>query len=91
MLGLLRCRQHFFDYSYPHSLVYEGGIEGEGMVKELRPLCTNAVRAGWPLNLMNAYNRKNIVESLSSGFESVPTVGLRTSNQHDANGKRYLA
>jgi hypothetical protein len=31
------------------------------------------------------------VESLSSGFESVPTVGLRTSNQHDANGKRYLS
>ncbi len=28
MLGLLRCRQHFLDYSYPHSL-YEGGIEGK--------------------------------------------------------------
>jgi hypothetical protein len=49
------------------------------------------VRAGWPLNLMNAYNRKNIVERTSSGFESVPTVGLQTSNQHDANGKRYLS
>jgi hypothetical protein len=45
MLGQPRCRQHFLDYSYPHSL-YEGGIEGEGMVKELRPLCPNAVRAG---------------------------------------------
>ena len=61
------------------------------MVKELRPLCSNAVRAGWPLNLMNAYNQKNIVESLSSGFESVPTVGQRTLHQHDANGKRYLS
>jgi hypothetical protein len=50
------------------------------MVKELRPLCPNVVRAGWPLNLMKAYNRKNIVESLSSGFESVPTVGQRTSH-----------
>jgi hypothetical protein len=69
MLGLLRCRQHFLDYCYPHSL-YEGGIEGEGMVKELRPLCPNAVRAGWPLNLMNAYNQKNISESLSSGFDA---------------------
>jgi hypothetical protein len=34
MMGLLRYRQHFVDYTYPHSL-YEGGIEGEGMVKEL--------------------------------------------------------
>ena len=42
MLGLLRCRQHYKDYAYLHSL-YEGGIEGEGMVKELRPLCPNAV------------------------------------------------
>jgi hypothetical protein len=25
MLGLLRCRQHFLDYSYPHSL-YEGCV-----------------------------------------------------------------
>jgi hypothetical protein len=33
------------DYTYLHSL-YEGGIEGEGMVKELRPLCPNAVRKG---------------------------------------------
>jgi hypothetical protein len=90
MLGLLRCRQHFLDYSYPHSL-YERGIEGEGMVKELPPLCPNAVRAGWQLNLMNPYNRKNIVESLSSGIESVPTVGLPTSHQLDANGKRYLS
>jgi hypothetical protein len=90
MLGVLRCRQHFLAYRYPHSL-YEGGIEGEGMVKELRPLCLNAVHAGWPLNLMKAYNRKDIVESLSSGFESIPTVGLGTSHQHDANGKRYLS
>jgi hypothetical protein len=45
MMGLLRCRQHFVDYTYLHSL-YEGGIEGEGMVKELRPLCPNAVRKG---------------------------------------------
>ena len=29
LLGLLRCRQHFLDYTYLHSL-YEGGIEGEG-------------------------------------------------------------
>jgi hypothetical protein len=44
-MRMLRCRQHFVDYTYPHSL-YKGGIEGEGMVKELRPLCPNAVRKG---------------------------------------------
>jgi hypothetical protein len=69
MMGLLRCRQHFIDYTYPH-LLYEGGIEGEGMVKELWPLCPNAVRNGWPLNMMNAYNRQNILSSLTSGFQN---------------------
>jgi hypothetical protein len=88
MLGLLRCHQHFLDYSYPHSL-YEGGIEGEGMVKELRPLCPNAVRAGWPLNLMNAYNRQNILGSLNSGFESQSSLATPTAAQHDANGRLY--
>ena len=55
MLGLLRCWQHFLDYTYLRSL-YEGGIEGEGMVKDLHPLCPDAIRSGWPLNLMNGYN-----------------------------------
>jgi hypothetical protein len=89
MMGLLRCRfQHFVDYTYPH-LLYEGGIEGDGMVKELRPLCPNAVRKGWPCNLMNAYNRQNILASLTSGFESYPMCSLPTDGQHTANGKRY--
>jgi hypothetical protein len=88
MLGLLRCRQHFLDYTYPHSL-YEGGIEGEGMVKELRSLCPNAVRAGWPINLMNAYNRQNILGSLSGGFESRSTGESTAAAQHDANGSLY--
>jgi hypothetical protein len=89
MMGLLRCRfQHFVDYTYPHSL-YKGGIEGDGMVKELRPLCPNAVRKGWPCNLMNAYNRQNILASLTSGFESYPRCSLPTDGQHTANGKQY--
>jgi hypothetical protein len=88
MMGLLRCRQHFVDYTYPHSL-YKGGIEGKGMVKELRPLCPNAVWKGWPCNLMNAYNRQNILASLTSGFESYPSCSLPTDGQHRANGKRY--
>ena len=88
MMGLIRCCQHFVDYAYPHSL-YEGGIEGEGMVKELRPLCPNAVRKGWPCNLMKAYNRQNILASLTCGFESYPRCSLPTDGQHRANGKRY--
>jgi hypothetical protein len=89
MMGLLRCRQHFVDfYTYPHSL-YEGGIEGKGMVKELRPLCPNTVRKGWPCNLMNAYNQQNILASLTSGFESYPRCSLPTDGQHRANGKQY--
>jgi hypothetical protein len=88
MMGLVRCRQHFVDYTYPHSL-YEGGIEGEGMVKDLRPLCSNAVKSGWPLNLMNAYNRQNILKSLTVGFESTPSISSPLDGQHEANGKRY--
>jgi hypothetical protein len=76
------------DYTYPHSL-YEGGLEGEGMVKELRPLCPNAARKGWPCNLMNAYNRQNILASLTSGFELYPRCSLPTDGQHRANGKQY--
>ncbi len=73
---------------YPHSL-YEGGIEGEGMVRELGPLCPNTVRAGWPVNLMNAYNKQNTLASLTSGFQSLTHVDEATAGQHKANGKRY--
>jgi hypothetical protein len=89
MIGLLRSWQHFADYTSPH-LLYKGGIEGEGMVKELRHLCPNVVLAGWPLNLMNAYNRQNILASLTSGFQSCSSRDLPTDGQHhQANGKRY--
>jgi hypothetical protein len=88
LLGLLRCHKHFTDYTLPHSL-YEGGIEGEGMVKMLRPLCPNAVRAGWPLCLMDAYNRQNILSSLTSGFETSNTASSPCSYQHDSNVKKY--
>ena len=90
MPGLLQCRQHFVDYTYPHPL-YKGGIEGEGMVKDLRPLCPNAVRAGWPLNLMNAYYRQNMLSSLRDGFDSTPPTSSPADGQHQANGKRYLS
>jgi hypothetical protein len=74
---------------YPHSL-YEGGIEGEcSIVKEFCPFCPNAVRAGWPLNLMNAYNRQSILSSLTNGFQSCSSSGLLTDGQYQANDKRY--
>jgi hypothetical protein len=88
MMGSFRCCQHFVVYTYPHSS-YEGSIEGKGIVKGLRPLCPKAVRAGWPLHLINAYNRQNILTSLPSGFESCSTRSLPTAVQHQANGKRY--
>jgi hypothetical protein len=86
LLGLLRCRQHFIDYTHVHSL-YEGGIEGEGMVKELRPLCPDAVKSKWPLNLMNAFNRQNILATLTTDHNTskLPTTRVR----HNANCKRY--
>ena len=59
------------------------------MVKELRPLCPDAVRSGWSTNLLNSYNRQNTLESLRNGFQSPSHVDLPTANQHDANGKWY--
>ena len=87
ILGLLRCRRHFMDYTYLHSL-YEGNIEGEGMVKELRPLCPNAVKSKWPLNLMNTYNRQNMLACLA---KSIPSSSLvpPTSLAWNANCRRY--
>jgi hypothetical protein len=38
---------------------------------------------------MNAYNRQNLLASLTSGFESYPSCSLPTDGQHRANGKRY--
>jgi hypothetical protein len=59
------------------------------MVKELRPLCPNAVQAGWPVNLMKVYNRQNSLASLTSGFQSLTHLYAPTAWQHEANGKRY--
>lgn len=87
ILGLLRCRQHFIDYQYIHSL-YEGGIEGEGMVKELRPLCPNAVKSRWALNLMNAYNRQNILNKFAASLP-VSESPMPSVKPHDPNCKRY--
>jgi hypothetical protein len=55
------------------------------MVKELRPLCPNAVKSRWALNLMNAYNRQNILTSLAT---SLPDSKVRNV-PHNANCKRY--
>jgi hypothetical protein len=91
ILGLLRCRQHFVDYTRVHSL-YEGGIVGEGMVKELRPLCPNAVRAGWPRNLMEAYNRQNMLHGLTMGFQKPLEMDTAPHvSRLDPNCKRYVS
>ncbi len=42
-------------------------------------------------NLMNAYNRQNILASLTSGFESYPSYSLPADGQHRADGKQYSA
>jgi hypothetical protein len=90
LLGLLRCRQHFIDFTCLHSL-YEGGIEGEGMVKELRPLCPNAVKSQWSLNLMNAYNRQTILASMTQGFEISDSSVPSAPAEHNRNCRRYAS
>jgi hypothetical protein len=85
MMGLLQCRQHFVDYT---TLILYTRVALKAR-EWLRELCPNGVRKGWPCNLMNAYNRQNILASLTSGFESYPSCSSPADGQHRANGKRY--
>ena len=46
--------------------IHEGGIEGEGMVKELRPLLPNNLRKDFAVNLIKKIYNKNGIETFLS-------------------------
>ena len=79
-VGLLRCCEHFRRYRHVGNL-YEGGLEGEGIVKILRALTSRGVTPGWPINLLTKYGRTEALNCLmgyleTSSNESTPTSAV---------------
>ena len=52
--------QHFVLFRHVRSL-YEGHINGEGMVRVLRPLCPRGVKTGWSIQLLKRFYRQQIL------------------------------
>ena len=67
-LGLLRTCESFERFNHVRNL-YEGGILGEGMVKQLRPLVSKKVHGKWATNLLLAYYRHSSLDTLIAAVE----------------------
>jgi hypothetical protein len=67
-LGLLRASESFERFNHVRNL-YEGGILGEGMVKQLRPLVSKKVHGKWATNLLVAYYRHSTLDTLILAVE----------------------
>jgi hypothetical protein len=63
LLGLLRVPEHFIRHRHLRNQ-YEGGRIGEGMVKELRQICPNAIRDGWSRNMIKNFYRDQSLDGL---------------------------
>ena len=62
-LGLLRVCESFSNFKHVRNL-YEGGVIGEGVVKELRPLVAKGVHNKWATNLLLSYYRHLSIDLL---------------------------
>lgn len=72
MLGLLRVPDHFMNFTYFRNL-YEGGNIGEGMVKQLRKLCSHGVKKGWSKNMIqNYYLRRSLSAICTFAYAGSP-------------------
>ncbi len=67
-LGLLRVCESFLQFKHVRNL-YEGGVIGEGVVKELRPLVAKGVHGRWATNLLLAHYRKFTLDILIEAAE----------------------
>jgi hypothetical protein len=75
-LGLLRVCESFELYRHARNL-YEGGVIGEGIVKELRPLTASGVHGKWATNLLVKYYRQLTLHMLIAATE-----GSGSSRKH---------
>jgi hypothetical protein len=67
-LGLLRVCDSFVQFRHVRNL-YEGGVIGEGIVKELRPLVAKGVHDKWSTNLLLSHYRNCTLDCLISALE----------------------
>jgi hypothetical protein len=68
-LGLLRVCESFVPFRHVRNL-YEGGIIGEGIVKELRPLVAKGVHCRWATNLLLAHYRQQTLDILIDSLDN---------------------
>jgi hypothetical protein len=69
-LSLLRICESFARFNQVRNL-YEGGIIGEGMVKQLRPLVGKGVHGKWATNLLLAYYRHSTLDMIIEAAEEM--------------------
>jgi hypothetical protein len=67
-LGLLRVCESFEFYRHARNL-YEGGVIGEGIVKQLRPLTASGVHQKWATNLLLKHYRQLTLDMLIAASE----------------------
>jgi hypothetical protein len=67
-LGLLRICESFELFRHARNL-YEGGVIGEGIVKQLRPLTASGMHWKWATNLLLKYYRQLTLDMLIAASE----------------------
>jgi hypothetical protein len=68
-MGLLRVCESFVPFNHVRNL-YEGGVIGEGVVKDLRPLVAKGVHKKWSTNLLLAHYRRRTLDMLIDAAEA---------------------
>jgi hypothetical protein len=69
-LGLLRICESFEPFQHARNL-YEGGVIGEGIVKQLRPLTAAGMHQKWATNLLLRYYRQQSLDMLIAAAEGI--------------------
>ena len=78
-LGLLRVCESFSDFQHVRNL-YEGGVIGEGVVKELRPLVAKGIHVNWATNLLLSHYRHLTIDMLIEVTKETTQTSLLVSN-----------
>jgi hypothetical protein len=84
-LGLLRICESFEFFRHARNL-YEGGVIGEGIVKQLRPLTASGVHKKWATNLLLKYYRQLTLDMLIAASD-----GSSTTRKHCPLGENVEA
>jgi hypothetical protein len=69
-LGLLHVCESFVEFKHVRNL-YEGGVIGEGIVKELRPLVAKGVHCRWATNMLLAHYREQTLDLLIDALDNM--------------------